>query len=527
MNKTYILDCTLRDGGYINKWKFSKKGIKETIKYLEDAAIDIIECGFLKNCSYNEDVSLFSDIKQITPFISPKKPNTLYVGMIALGDLDPEQIDEYDGTSIDGIRLTFHKDEWEKEKEVALKLMDKGYKVFIQPVGTTTYTDLELIELIQKVNEINPYAFYIVDTMGTMYAKELMRLFHIIENNLLESIKIGYHSHNNLQMAFTNAQELLRLHTRHDIIIDSSVFGMGRGAGNLSTELITQYINENHEIRYKVTPLLSIVDEYLSRIYNEMPWGYSVPYYLAAINGCHPNYATYLMNKQTINVEKIGKIINAIPQDKRGFYDEKYIENLYIEFQNNQTEDSEVIDELKSVLLGRDILILAPGKSISNEKESIQSYIKQHNSFTISLNFEAEEYKSDMIFISNTKRFSSMHELKTKRVIVTSNIVDENDDRIKMVNYATLLGEGREADNASAMLVTLLSKCGVKKVAVAGLDGFDLVTQNNYFKEEMVNAVERKYIEQKNNDINKQLTRVSQNMGIEFITPTKYDIGRK
>lgn len=92
---------------------------------------------------------------------------------------------------------------------------------------------------------------------------------------------------------------------------------MGRGAGNLCTELITHYINENIKEKYNIVPLLEIFDEYLSNIFSNIRWGYSMPYYLAAVNNCHPNYSTYLMNKQTISVKSINTILKQILEEKK------------------------------------------------------------------------------------------------------------------------------------------------------------------------------------------------------------------
>lgn len=525
MARFELLDCTLRDGGYINDWKFGRRGIKSIINYLEQSHVDIIECGFLEDKTYNPDVSVFSDIQQIIPFITPKKENTMYVAMIALGDIDPDSIPVYDGKSIDGIRITFHKDQWEEEKEVALKLMEKGYKVFIQPVGTTTYTDIELIELINKVNEIEPYAFYIVDTLGIMDVKQITRLFYIIENNLLTHIKIGFHSHNNLQLSFSNAQALLKLNAVHDIIIDCSIFGMGRGAGNLATELIAQYINDNRGWRYSITPMLSIIDEWLGSIYKATPWGYALPYYLAAINGCHPNYATYLMNKHTINIEAMSSIINEIPLEYRAIYNESLIEEIYIAFQKHDVDDTKALAYLKEVTKLKDIVILGSGASINTSQNEIKEYIKQNNSFIISVNFNPVEYDQDIIFMSNQKRLLEMEESDSMQMIKTSNLHSKSTHNHRVVNYSSLLGEGPEADNAGAMLIRLLSKVGVKRVVLAGFDGFKINGESNYFTDKMMSPFERQALKNKNIDIAAQLKSISKYVDIVFITPTEYKIG--
>lgn len=232
MNHITILDCTLRDGGYINNWQFGRTNIQGIISKLNASGVDIVECGFLRDIPYNEDTAVFSRVSQIVPFLSEKRANTFYVAMIAYGDISPDAIEPYDGSSIGGIRLTFHKHEWDGAKTVAVQLMEKGYQVFIQPVGTTAYSDAELLQLIAQVNELQPYAFYLVDTLGILYRQDLLRLFYLVEHNLDPQIQIGFHSHNNLQLSFANAQELLRLDSKRDIIIDASVYGMGRGVGN-------------------------------------------------------------------------------------------------------------------------------------------------------------------------------------------------------------------------------------------------------------------------------------------------------
>ena len=48
MDRVNILDCTLRDGGYVNDFNFGQDILKDIIKKLTKASIDIIECAFLE-----------------------------------------------------------------------------------------------------------------------------------------------------------------------------------------------------------------------------------------------------------------------------------------------------------------------------------------------------------------------------------------------------------------------------------------------------------------------------------------------
>lgn len=150
MNDIKILDCTLRDGGYINDFAFGEKAISEIICRLANANIDIIECGFLKSGCDDRDKSLFGSLDIIQNVIGIKKDNIIYVAMVQYGAISIDEIDVYDGRSIDGIRVTFHEHEIEEALVLGGQLMQKGYKVFMQPVGTTTYEDDNLINLIKK-----------------------------------------------------------------------------------------------------------------------------------------------------------------------------------------------------------------------------------------------------------------------------------------------------------------------------------------------------------------------------------------
>ena len=222
MANVQILDCTLRDGGYINNFQFGDSAITDIVQKLGEAKIDIIECGFLKSGHTNTEQSLFSTIESISRHLKNRRKESLYVAMIAYGDIPIEEISPRTEDSIDGIRLTFHEHEIQPALILGRQLMEKGYLVFMQPVGTTTYDDRNLLTLIDEINTLQPFAFYLVDTLGVLYKNDLLRLFYLIDHNLSERINLGFHSHNNLQLSFSNAQELLLLHSKRNIILDSS-----------------------------------------------------------------------------------------------------------------------------------------------------------------------------------------------------------------------------------------------------------------------------------------------------------------
>lgn len=528
-----ILDCTLRDGGYINDWRFGYVNIKRIISRLTKANIDVVEVGFLEDHQYDKECSFFSDVDQIIDVLPKDRDSTQFVAMTRYGELDIDHLKEYDGRSIDGIRITFHENEVDGAMEFCKQVKDKGYKVYVQPVGTTSYTDHYLLKLIDIVNQLEPYAFYIVDTLGLMKKNDLLRMFYLVDNNLKENIILGFHSHNNLQLSFSNSQEMVDLQTNRQIMIDSSVYGMGRGAGNLNTELITQHLNLVRNSQYRTDYLLEIIDDTIGKLREIYTWGYSVPYYLAAINNCHPNYATYLMNRKTLPIKSISTILRSITQDQRELYNKKYIEELYQQFQQHNIDDTVDRERLRTLFAGRNILIVAPGSSLAHESDRIHAHIRDYQLVVISVNFDGAEFGADYNFYSNAKRFERFQESKSHlngvcpELIITSNITAEEGTYSYKVNYSDYLNaQPLVNDNATLMLISLLIQLEIPSVYIAGFDGFKLNAKDNYIEDNLETNLDDTVIVELNRQITEVVKEYSQIIKLNFITDSLYQVDK-
>lgn len=530
MKAVKLLDCTLRDGGYINNWNFGSKKIKSIIEKLQLSNIDIIECGFITGKDYNKEYSLYQNADDVNNLIESKPDNVMHVAMIAMGEkeIHPSLLCEKNNSYIDGIRLTFHESEIEKAFEYGKIIKEKGYKLFMQPVGTTLYTDKKLIDLIEKINVLDPYAFYLVDTLGTLYPTDILRFLYLIDNNLKDSIALGFHSHNNLQLSFSNAQKMLEFNTERQLIIDCSCFGMGRGAGNLCSEMICEYLNKEYDASYNIIPILEIIDEELMPIFVESPWGYSAGYYLSAINYCHPNYASYLLSKQTIPVRTISRLLNQLPQHERGIFNKSLMEGIYQKYQENFVDDRENLENLKKVINDREVLLIGPGPSTIEKKSEILEYIETNNPLVISINFFPKDIEPDLVFISNNKRYNKYIKNVNKSMIIATSNIKEADDTLLKVNYSDLLNSSNYvSDNAGLMLIKLLINLNVKNISIAGMDGFNKNLANNYVEEDMIGTIDSYQVEIKNAEMTKEINNFSKLANIHFITATKYELVRR
>ena len=523
MKEIKILDCTLRDGGYVNNWNFGYSTINAIIGNLSQAGIDTIECGFLSETKETDsDKSVYRTLAELNERFAGV--NSRLACMVNYGEYAIEDLPEFwKDDKVQTLRVAFHRKDLQAALAYCAEVKKKGYEVFVQPMVTQAYSTEELDYLLAKTNEIGGAAVYVVDSFGTMRQEDAVRLFEYYDARLDKGIQIGFHSHNNLQLSFSSAQELIKVDTDRVLVLDSSVFGMGRGAGNLCTELLTMHLNEKCGARYNLIPILEIIDNWLSPIFNASPWGYSVPYYIAAINNCHPNYATWLVNKATLGVKAINEIISQLPEENKKNYKPRVIEELYQNYQSHSEEDTSSIKGLKEYIADRVVLLLAPGRMLKERLEDVQKFILKHNVCVIAVNFDPEEVCADMLFVSNMKRFSSLQGLTTKKQIVTSNIQGGENAQWR-VDYASLTDNHyEEIDNAGMMVLRLMRRLGVKHVALAGFDGYSTNQQQNYVSEKMILNTSAEVLEQRNAAIIQQIEGMREDLEIEFVTPSIYE----
>ena len=246
---TMLLDCTLRDGAYLVDKRFGENNIKGIIEGLMKSKIDCIEIGFFQDDGFGEGKTVFRNSSDAKKYVPDKKNGTMFTVLADYSRYSISNLDECDGTSIDAVRECFFKEERFKALESCKVIKEKGYKCFVQPVDILGYSDIELIEFLEKINEIEPYCLSIVDTFGSMYQDDLHRIFEIIHHNLISSCKVGFHSHNNMQMSNALSQEFVKMsYGKRECVVDCTISGMGRGAGNTPSELIAQYLVSQEDI---------------------------------------------------------------------------------------------------------------------------------------------------------------------------------------------------------------------------------------------------------------------------------------
>ena len=262
MKSVKIVDCTLREGGYLNNWEFGKEFCLDFISKLSKAKVEHIEVGFLTDGNFGENQTLFNQIEDINKII-PNDNTSKICAMIMVDEFDINKIiPKNKDIKLDCIRVGFKKYQIDKIDSYINKAKECGYEVFVNPTYIDEYNDLELIELFEKINKYEPNFISLVDTNGFLKEKDIARIIYLMKEYFFENIYFCFHLHNNLYRAFENVKVAIKeTLNKRAFVIDATILGMGRGVGNLQSELICSYLNENCDKNYNLKLILELLDE--------------------------------------------------------------------------------------------------------------------------------------------------------------------------------------------------------------------------------------------------------------------------
>lgn len=524
MKKVQLLDCTLRDGGYVNDWKFGYNNLINIFERSTQAGCDIVEVGFLDDRRpFDHDRSIMPNtdcVKKIWGNVTTIPPKV--VGMIDFGTCSIENVTLCEQSFLDGIRVIFKECNMHAAMKYCKEIKELGYLVFVQLVSITSYTKDKLQEIIKLVNSVKPYAVSIVDTYGLLYPKDVLYYYNILDKYIDKEINIGFHGHNNLQLAYANAISFLEKETKHNIIIDGTLYGMGKKAGNAPIELLAKYLNEQFDKDYKINAMLEGIEESILDFYHNSPWGYKLCFYQSALNKCHPEYVTYFKDTHTLSISKQNELLSQIPEEDKLLFNSQKAENIYKKFIEKKESDTDVITNLKSIFQNKKLLLIGPGKNICLQREKVEEYIKNNKPCIIAVNYIPNGINSDYVFITNARRYHNM-QIGEQKTIATSNVECRSREFDFTVNLESLIEKNEKiVDNSFLMLLKLLQSIGISYVSCAGFDGYS-ETENNYFDLEMEYVELKEQAQSLNEHVRHTIAKLRENMQIDFITFSIYN----
>jgi 4-hydroxy 2-oxovalerate aldolase len=286
-----ILDCTIRDGGLINDHKFDDKFVKAVYDTCVAAGVDYIEIGYKASkkifardkfgpCKFCDE----DDLRRIIG----KKASTLKISVMA----DAERADYHedilpkDKSVVDCIRVACYIDQIPKAVDMINDATDKGYETMLQLMAVSTIKEHDMDEALEIAARTPVSAVYLVDSFGSLYSEQVRDLTKKYVKAVEGTGKdIGFHGHNNQQLAFANTIEAIVTGANR---VDATINGLGRGAGNCPLELIISFL---HNPKFRVRPVLQACQDIFVPLSREMDWGYSIPYAITGHLNQHPRPA--------------------------------------------------------------------------------------------------------------------------------------------------------------------------------------------------------------------------------------------
>lgn len=283
-----VLDCSIRDGGLINRWQFSDELVRSTYRSLSEAGVDYIEIGYKASKSMF-DVKEFGkwrfcadeDVKRV---IGDIPSESKLACMVDIGRVEDEDILPVNDSIFDMIRVACYVKDVEKGIALADKIMDKGYETTLNIMAVSTNLEREIDEALVEISKSAIPCVYVVDSYGNMYSEDITFLVKKYQQ-FMPGKTIGIHTHNNRQLAFANTIQAVIDNAN---MLDASIYGIGRGPGNCPIELLLTFLKNP---KYSVRPVLQVIQEHYLPLSREIEWGYIIPYMIQGVLNEHPRVA--------------------------------------------------------------------------------------------------------------------------------------------------------------------------------------------------------------------------------------------
>ncbi|MCG7409877.1 aldolase catalytic domain-containing protein [Paenibacillus sp. ACRRX] len=291
-NHCKIVDCTIRDGGLVNNWDFSVEFVQDLYAALNEAGVDYMEIG------YKNSPKLLSGADETGPWrflnddflrkVIPQKGQTKLSALVDIGRVDENDILPRSESLLDLIRVACYIKDVDKALELIQTFHDRGYETTLNIMALSNVMENDLNEAFLMIKESPVDVVYIVDSYGSMDHND----FHFLVTKFQEHLpnkSLGVHTHNNMQLAFSNT---LVAAEKGVELLDSSVYGMGRGAGNCPTEALLTHLKNS---KFHLRPTLRFLEKHMIPMREKWEWGYLVPYLITGTLDEHPRSAMALL----------------------------------------------------------------------------------------------------------------------------------------------------------------------------------------------------------------------------------------
>lgn len=524
-----ILDCTLRDGGYYNNWNFDSSLVDGYLRAMEECPVSYVELGFRFNSSDNSFGPFGSTSEEFLNSI--ELPTSLKYALMINGkeflqsnedDLEALVKNNFvpaNKSKISLVRVAINFDKALQTKSL-IKLINKlGYKVglnLMQSNGKSESDYFEISKEIQKWNTVD--VLYFADSFGNMDPDEVSFIIDSLRKGWEGDI--GFHSHNNKGYALGNS---IRAIEKGISFCDCTVTGMGRGAGNVTTESLLMELDNKKILDVDLSLLQGTVSDF-SILKSDYGWGTNMHYQYAANHNIHPTFVQTLSEDDRYDQFEAFKILEALSQeDNSSSFSHESLRSIIYKDQGFQDGSWDP----KGFLENKEILLVGGGKTVSTYKEKIIDYIDKKNVEVIFLNL------NKTIPISLGMATIVSHEIRAYLDATFYNqlshpiilpmktlgrVIKKYINNIEILDYGLNLKENSmeigskacflDSSVVAGYALAICTRAGAKKINLVGFDGY--------------NAKDIRYQEMEK--ILQRYQNLENSVDIVSLTPTSYNL---
>ena len=289
-----VVDCTVRDGGLINKWQFSDEMVRNVFQAINASGVEYMEIGYRASEKMFPPSEYgpwrFSKDEKILEIVGDTPLQTKLGVMVDIGRVEEADLMPVDESPLSFVRVATYLKDVEKAISLAKLIADKGYESFINIMAISTVNDYDLQKGLAEIEEqTSVTAVTVVDSFGALYAENVTHLVDTF-NGSLNKKKTGFHGHNNLQLGYANTLTAINSGA---LFCDATITGIGRAAGNCPLELLLTHLKDP---KFNIEPIFQVIQDVFVDLRKEIEWGYLLPYMITGMLNEHPRVAIALRN---------------------------------------------------------------------------------------------------------------------------------------------------------------------------------------------------------------------------------------
>jgi len=526
-NKIFLLDCTLRDGGYYNSWNFPLDITNKYLEAMSAAGVDVVELGLRSlinqgfkgasaytTDSYIRTLTIPSNLKvavmiNATEIVGDTPQNDV------LAQLFPHPAAD---SPVDVVRIACHVQEFVKALPACNWLKERGYIVGFNLMQVADRTQKEVEALSLEASKYPIDVLYFADSMGSMDPAQTTKIISWLRKHWQGAM--GIHTHDNMGLALSNTLQAIEDGVTW---LDATVTGMGRGPGNARTEELVIEVADMRSQAINMVPLMSVIRSYFQPLKNRCGWGSNPYYYLSGKYGIHPTYIQEMLGDSRYSEEDILAAIDHLKVEGG----KKFSLNTLDATRHFYSGEPRGSWTPKELFAGKNVLLLGTGPGVAEHRVALEDYIKTHKPVVVALNTQCGVAQSliDVRVACHPIRLLADCEAHTQLpqpLITPASMLPA--DVLSALNGKTLLDYGLsvktntfEFGEKTSTLPTSLVICyalavitagGASKIMMAGFDGYGAD-------------------DPRNSEMNKLLQFYAANsaaLELLSVTPTRYEI---